>query len=290
MSAPIWFQLAVKWHAKTSNDCPLSDFGTSLEALLWFAFQRLANREKKDGTLAFRVRRKEVNHVIVEEGQPGRTQALGIRGQVHPPADCARLQLDGPVAAVPISFQDAFQIGEKEDVHAGVRRQLLLQSKMVRLGAKYSSLQKLQGLLLTPKEVSTRLEPLYRMHDQVKVVQLRAWRLKKVSRKTARGAIENGRELVQRNSFSLIELSGRAAAQDHLLDRVLRLFFFRQSLEANCLACRGGRWEDLLLPAPLSHLLLRLQRRRIVHLKHGGILDLTLRKWDRLQSERRSLS
>jgi cytidylate kinase len=39
-----------------------------LEALLWFALQRLANREKKDGTLAFRVRRKEVNHVIVEEG------------------------------------------------------------------------------------------------------------------------------------------------------------------------------------------------------------------------------
>ena len=52
------------------NDGP-RDFGVlgpSLEALLWFAFQRLANREKKDGTLDFRVRRKEVNHVIVEEG------------------------------------------------------------------------------------------------------------------------------------------------------------------------------------------------------------------------------
>ena len=32
------------------------------------AFQRLANREQEDGTLTFRVRRKEVNHVIVEEG------------------------------------------------------------------------------------------------------------------------------------------------------------------------------------------------------------------------------
>jgi len=68
MSAPIWFQLAVKWNAKASNDCPFSDFDTCLEALLWFAFQRLANREKKDGTLAFRCRRKEVSHVIVEEG------------------------------------------------------------------------------------------------------------------------------------------------------------------------------------------------------------------------------
>jgi hypothetical protein len=30
------------------------------------------------------------------------------------------------------------------------------------------------------------------MHDQVKIVELRAGRLKEVGRKTARGAIENG--------------------------------------------------------------------------------------------------
>src|SRR5260370_40508942 len=71
-------------------------------ALLWFAFQRLANREQEDGTLAFRVRRKEVSHVIIEEGQPCRTQALGIRSQGDLAADDARLQLDGPVAAGPI--------------------------------------------------------------------------------------------------------------------------------------------------------------------------------------------
>ena len=63
---------------------------------------------------------------------------------------------------------------------------------MVGLGAEFPCLQKLQGVLLTPEEVSTRLEPLYRMHDQVKIVELRAGRLKEVSRKTARGAIENG--------------------------------------------------------------------------------------------------
>src|SRR5580704_3596512 len=69
---------------------------------LWFGFLRLANREQENGTLAFRMRRKEASHVIVEEGQPGRTQALGIRSQIHPAADCPRLQLDGPVAAVPV--------------------------------------------------------------------------------------------------------------------------------------------------------------------------------------------
>jgi hypothetical protein len=52
------------------------------------------------------------------------------------------------------------------------------------------------------------------------------------------------------------------------------LFFFRQSPEANCLVCRSGRWEDLLLPAPLSYFLFGLKRRRVVHLEHGGILDL----------------
>ena len=69
--------------------------------LLWFALQRLANREQEDGTFVFRMRRKEVNYIIVEEGQPGRTQVLGIRSQVDPAADDACLQLDGSIAAVP---------------------------------------------------------------------------------------------------------------------------------------------------------------------------------------------
>src|SRR5271155_4167416 len=75
---------------------------TPLEALLRFASQRLADREQKDGALALRMRRKEFNHVIVEEGQPGRAQVLSVRSQVYPAADSARLQLHRPVAAVPV--------------------------------------------------------------------------------------------------------------------------------------------------------------------------------------------
>jgi len=41
---------------------------------------------------------------------PSRTSALGTRSQVNLSADRARLQI----------FQDAVQIDEKEDVHAGV--------------------------------------------------------------------------------------------------------------------------------------------------------------------------
>src|SRR6516165_3972750 len=114
------------------------------------------------------------------------------------------------------------------------------------------------------------------MHDQVKIVKLRAGRLKEVSRKASRGVVENGRKLCQCNGRRLIERSGRAAAQDYLLDRVLRLFFIRQAREANRLARQSRRSKDRWLAAPLIYFLYRLKRRRVVYLKHGGIFDLVL--------------
>src|SRR5215467_2828768 len=114
------------------------------------------------------------------------------------------------------------------------------------------------------------------MHDQVKIVKLRAGKLKEVRRKTSRGVVENGRKLCQCDGCRLIERSGRAAAQDHLLDRVLRLFFFRQGGEANCLARQNGTWKDWWLAAPLIYSLYGLERGRGLHFKHGGILDLVL--------------
>jgi len=79
------------------------------------------------------------------------------------------------------------------------------------------------------------------MHDQVKIVKLRAGRLKEVGRKTSRGVVENGRKLCQCNGRRLIERSGRAATLDYLLDRILGLFLFRQPREGNCLARQSGR-------------------------------------------------
>src|SRR6266496_5052814 len=75
---------------------PISPFRTSLEFPLWCAFHRLANREKEHGTLVFPAGRKEVSHVIVEKGQPGRTQMLRIRCQVHPAADGPCLKTGRP--------------------------------------------------------------------------------------------------------------------------------------------------------------------------------------------------
>src|SRR6185369_12110428 len=97
------------------------------------------------------------------------------------------------------------------------------------------------------------------MHDQVKVVELCAERLKEVGRDTSRGVIENGRKLCQRNRCRLIERSSRTAAQDHLLDCVLRLFFFRQAWKANCPARQGGRCKDWWLGAPPIYFFYRLK-------------------------------
>src|SRR6266536_1539563 len=114
------------------------------------------------------------------------------------------------------------------------------------------------------------------MHDQIKIVKLPAGRLKEVSWKSSRGAVKNGRKLCQCNGCRVIERSGRAAAQDYLLGRVLWLFFFLRARKMNCLARPSGRWKDWWLAAPLIYFLHRLKRRRVVHLKHGGIFDLVL--------------
>src|SRR5882672_12955716 len=114
------------------------------------------------------------------------------------------------------------------------------------------------------------------MHDQVKIVELRAWRLKEVSRKTSRGGVENGSKLCQCNRCRLIKSSSRTAAQNHLLDRVFRLLFFRQARKVNCLVRQSGRCKDWWIEAPLIYSLYRVKRRRVVHLQHGGIFDFVL--------------
>src|SRR5437764_3183003 len=104
------------------------------------------------------------------------------------------------------------------------------------------------------------------MDDQVKIIQLRAGRLKKIGRKPSRGILENVRELVQCDGCCIIERTGRSTAEDHLLDRVLRHFYLRHAREANCFARWGGRrgrWKDRRLPSPMSYFVDRQKRRGV---------------------------
>src|SRR6266446_927697 len=179
--------------------------------------QCLANRQQEDRALALRVRRKKFDHFVIKKRQAARTQPLRVRRQIHPAPNRARLQLHCTVAAVPVRLQDAIQIGQKENGHASVRRQLLLESKAACLSAKSSGLQRLQRLPFPLKEVSPRCQPLHRMNNQVNVIELLS-RPKKVSPKSSRRAVENGGELCRRNRRRRIERSRRSAPQDYLLD------------------------------------------------------------------------
>src|ERR1035441_1825545 len=56
--------------------CPLLRYSAYRElnrALLRCAFHRFANCDQEDGSHAGRMRRKEVDHVAIKKGQPGRT-------------------------------------------------------------------------------------------------------------------------------------------------------------------------------------------------------------------------
>src|SRR5215813_10443646 len=157
---------------------------------------------------------------------------------------------------------------------------------MVGFGAKLSLLQKLEGALFSPKEVGACFESLHRMHDQVQLIQLPTGRRKKIRWKAACGAVQNGGDLSHCNGRRSIEGSSRAAAEDYLLNCVLRLFLFWHWVQADGLLRRTGSGKRWLHPPPLTHFLFRCKRRLVVHLKHGRILDLTRRKRNRLEAKR----
>ena len=59
-----------------------------------------AGRDEEHHALAGRVRREELGHVVVEEGQAGGAEAERVGGEVELAADDRRLELRGAVAAV----------------------------------------------------------------------------------------------------------------------------------------------------------------------------------------------
>ena len=93
---------------------------------------------------------------------PGGSPRSGA-ARTDPAAVSARLQLDGAIAAVPVSIQDELQISHKKMSHTGVPRKLLLQSQVVRFGSEFAFFKKLQSVPLTVEEVTTWLERLHRM-------------------------------------------------------------------------------------------------------------------------------
>ena len=87
------------------------------------------------------------------------------------------------------------------------------------------------------KDVSAGLQSFHGIHDQIDVIELRADRVKEVSRYSARRPVQDGGELHE-SDWCMSKSAARASTEDHLLDRVAGDFRIRQWLELSDLSRR----------------------------------------------------
>src|SRR2546426_11101567 len=92
---------------------------------LRFAFGAVAEGDEKDGALAFGVRREKPGDVIIEKGEAGGAEPLGVRGKIKLAAEDAGFKLHDAIAAIAETLQNGAQVGEEEDVHGGIGGQIL---------------------------------------------------------------------------------------------------------------------------------------------------------------------
>ena len=98
--------------------------------------------DQKDSALSFCVRREEAHHVVVIECQTTGSEVLSVGGKIEFASENAGFQLSGSVSSISEASQNLLQIREEKYVDRGVRRDLLLQSKIPGFVAEVASLQK----------------------------------------------------------------------------------------------------------------------------------------------------
>src|SRR5205085_12632978 len=97
--------------------------------------------------------REEIDHVIIEEGQPRGTEAKCVGTQIKLAAEGACLDLCRAIPAIPIVLEDGAQIRQQEDIQRGITRQFLLQAEIGSLVAELACLEQFQRTAVTMKEV-----------------------------------------------------------------------------------------------------------------------------------------
>src|SRR5581483_9670936 len=96
---------------------------------------------QENRALATRMRREETDDVVVIKGQSAGSQPLRVGSQVQLAPKNAGFQLQRAVSPVAVALRDSLEIGQKEDVHRRIRRQLLFESEVARLLAELARLK-----------------------------------------------------------------------------------------------------------------------------------------------------
>src|SRR2546425_3398428 len=105
----------------------------NLPELLFGAF---SHSHERNGTLAFRVRREEPDHVVIIKGQASSAQVLGVGREIQLASQNTGFELDRAVSTIPEALQNRSQVYQEKYVHGAVRGQLLVQSEVTGLGGE----------------------------------------------------------------------------------------------------------------------------------------------------------
>ncbi len=191
----------------------------------------MTDSDEEHRALAPGMRREEPDDLLIEEGEAGSTEALGIRRQVHPSSSDTALQLSGAIATIAPRLQDQVQIGEAVDVDRGVSGQLLKQSESSRQVAEVSFTEQFERAGLPLVVVGTGRQSLHGVDDQVEIDERLVSAREEVGCKLATGPIEKGGKLLERDRGLAFEGPRRATAMDDGLYRLGRNLRVRQRLE-----------------------------------------------------------
>src|SRR5271169_237068 len=89
-------------------------------------FDAVAHRHQKNGALAFGVRGEKAGYIVIVKGEAGGAQVLGVGREIEFAAEDTGFKLYRTISAIPQAIEYRPQIGQKENIHGGVGRQLLL--------------------------------------------------------------------------------------------------------------------------------------------------------------------
>jgi len=201
-----------------------------------FVFGAVAEGDEKNGALAFCVRREEFGDVVVEKGEAGGAEPLGVRSKIELAAEDAGFELHSPIAAIAEALKDGAQVRQEKNIHSGIRGQLLSQAQVTCLGAEISLLQALKYATAAVESVSSGREPFDSVDDQVKIIELGSGRVEKIGRHTSSGAVQQGGKLPQSDRAPRKFARG-SAPLDNLFDGIARHLRICKRFKGNDWSC-----------------------------------------------------
>ena len=140
---------------------------------------------------------KEVDHFIVQEGEPCGAEPLRVSGEIHQPPANAPFELGGSVPAITAYLEYAIEIREAVDVDRGSCREFLEEPQPRGQIAKLALAEQLERAFRAPIVVAAGGNTLDRVSDQVEVDERATGGRSEVGGELHTGAFQDRDQLFQ---------------------------------------------------------------------------------------------